>query len=186
MKTALKLLAVAAVFLAPRPSAAQSVAMPETSAGPIAIQESDGELSSEVRLIVARGDEMTRRLRFDAAAHEYRRAADVARRENHLASGTTWKAATAYFTDGNMVAAAGLLDQLADDAALVGDLQVEALSIYYSAWLNAKAGRKLETASRTARLEGLLRSQYMPVAVREQLSSWLASAKTVASVGETN
>lgn len=179
MKTALKLLAVAAVFLAPRPSAAQSVATPQT-AGPIAIQESDGEFSSAVQVLVSRGDELTRRLRFDAAAQAYRRAADVARREKHLASGTTWKAATAYFTDGNMVAAAGLLDQLADDAALVGDLQVEALSIYYSAWLNAKAGRKLETASRAARLEGLLRSQYMPVAVRDQLSSWLANAKSVA------
>lgn len=186
MKTALKFLAVAAVFLAPRPSPAQAVATPETSAGPIAIQESDGELSSQVRLIVARGDEMTKHLRFDAAAQEYRRAADVARREKHLASGTTWKAATAYFTDGNMVAAAGLLDQLADDAARVGDLQVEALSIYYSAWLNAKAGRKAETASRAARLEELLHSQYLPVAVRDQLSSWLANAKPLAAVSETN
>jgi hypothetical protein len=185
MKTALKVLAVAAVFLAPRPSAAQSVTTPESSAGPIAIQESEGELSSQVRLIVARGDELTRRLRFDAAAQEYRRAADVARREKHLASGTTWKAATAYFTDGNMVAAAGLLDQLADDAARVGDLQVEALSIYYSAWLNAKAGRRVETADRTARLGGLLRSQYMPVAVRDQLSGWLANAKAIA-INETN
>src|SRR5262245_17827684 len=155
MKTALKLLAVAAVFLAPRPSAAQSAATPESSAGPIGIQESDGEFSSEVRLVLGRGDELTGRLRYDAAAQEYRRAADVARREGHLASGTSWRAATAYFYDGNLVAAAGVLDQLANEAALVGDLQVEALSIYYSAWLNGKAGRKAESASRAARLEGL-------------------------------
>lgn len=185
MKTALKLLAVAAVFLAPRPSAAQAVATPETSAGPIAIQESDGELSSEVRLLVVRGDEMSNRLRFDAAAQEYRRAADVARREGHLASGTTWKTATAYFYDGNLAAAAGVLDQLANEASLVGDLQVEALALYYSAWLNGKAGRKAESASRAERLEGLLRSRYMPVAVRDELSNWLANAKAVA-IGATN
>ena len=184
MKTALKLLAVAAVFLTPRPSAAQSVAIPESPAGPIAIQESDGELSSDVRLYVGRGDELTRRLRFDAAAQEYRRAADVARREGHLASGTTWKVATAYFYDGNLVAAACALDQLANEAALVGDLKIEALAIYYAAWLNGKAGHKAETATRAARLEGLLRSRYMPVAVRDQLNSWLANAKSVAI--ETN
>jgi len=164
MKTALTFLAVAAVFLAPRPSAAQSVATPESPAGPIAIQASDGELSSEVRLLVVGGDGMSNRLRFDAAAQEYRRAADVARREGHLASGTTWKAATAYFYDGNLAAAAGVLDQLANEAALVGDLQVEALS---------------------ERLEGLLRSRYMPVAVRDALNSWLANAKAVA-VGAGN
>ena len=185
MKTALKFLAVAAVFLAPRPSAAQSVATPESPAGPIAIQASDGELSSEVRLLVVGGDGMSNRLRFDAAAQEYRRAADVARREGHLASGTTWKAATAYFYDGNLAAAAGVLDQLANEAALVGDLQVEALSIYYSAWLNGKAGRKTQSAARAERLEGLLRSRYMPVAVRDALNSWLANAKAVA-VGAGN
>jgi len=185
MKTALKLLAVAAVFLAPRPSAAQSATTSDVSAGPLAIQESDGELSPDVRLLVSRGDEMIKRLRFDRAALEYRRAADVARREGHLASGTTWKAATAYFTGGNPVAAAGVLDQLADEAARVGDLQVEALSIYFSAWLNAKAGRKAETVAHAARLEGLLRSRYMPVAVRDQLTNWLANAKVVA-IDETN
>src|SRR5262249_24668793 len=104
MKTALSLVAVAALFLVPRPSATQSAATPEGSAGPIAIQESEGELSSDVQLYVGRGDALTNRLRFDAAALEYSRAADIARREGHLASGTSWKAATAYFYDGNLVA----------------------------------------------------------------------------------
>jgi hypothetical protein len=72
------------------------------------------------------------------------------------------------------------LDRLADDAALVGDLEVEALSIYYSAWLNGKAGRKTETATRVARLEGLLQSKYMPVALRDRLSDWLKTSKEVA------
>lgn len=172
MKTAVNLLAVATLCLAPSLSAAQSV---------MGIQESDGELSPEVQSYVARGDELTNRLRFDAAAQQYRRAADVARRAGHLASGTTWKAATAFYYDGNLGSAAAVLDQLANEAALVGDLQVEAQAIYYAAWLDGKAGRKVESAARVARLEGLLRSRFMPLAVRDQLTGWLRTSKEVAA-----
>ena len=49
------------------------------------------------------------------------------------------------------------MDQLANEAALVGDLEVEALSIYYAAWLHGKAGRGPEMAARVTRLEGLER-----------------------------
>ena len=76
-----------------------------------------------------------------------------------------------------------MLDQLSDEAARVGDLEVEALSIYYAAWLHGKAGRKTEAAARVARLEGLLRSQYLPVALRDRLSGWLRTSREVASVG---
>ncbi len=180
MKTAVNLLAVATIFLAPRLSAAQSVATPVSSPASIGIQESDGEVSPVVQLYVGRGDELSSRLRFDAAAREYRRAADVARQEGHLASATSWKLASAHYFNGNFAAAAAALDQLADEAARVGDLQVEALAIYYSAWLNGKAGRKAESATRIARLEDLLRSQYMPVAIRDRVSGWLKTTKEVA------
>src|SRR5882724_8538127 len=72
-------------------------------------------------------------------------------------------------------------DQLTDEAARVGDLEVEALSIYYAAWLNGKAGRGTEMAARAARLEGLLRSQYIPVALRDRLSGWLKTSAEVAA-----
>src|SRR5207249_10111882 len=101
------------------------------------------ELSPDVQLYVGLGDELTSRLRYDAAAREYTRAADIARREGHLASGTMWMLATAHYYNGNLVGAAAALDQLTDEAARVGDLEVEALSIYYAAWLNGKAGRGL-------------------------------------------
>ena len=76
-----------------------------------------------------------------------------------------------------------MLDKLANEAALVGDLEVEALSIYYAAWLDGKAGRGPEMAARVARLEGLLRSQYIPVALRDRLSSWLKTSREVAAIG---
>jgi hypothetical protein len=133
-----------------------------------------------VQSYIDRGDKLTSEVRFAAAAREYQRAADVARREGHLASGTSWKLATAYYNDDNLVAAAAAMDRLANDAAQVGDLEIEALSLYYAAWLGGKAGRQAETTARVARLESLLRSRYLPVALREQLSAWLRSSKEVA------
>jgi hypothetical protein len=175
MKTATYLLALAAFLVAPSLSASQSIVS--------GIQASAGELSPEVQLYVGRGDELADRLRYDAAAREYARAADIARREGHLASGTTWKLATAHYYNGNLVGAAAALDQLTDEAARVGDLEVEALSIYYAAWLDGKAGRAPEMAARVARLEGLLGSQYMPVALRDRLSGWLKTSREVAALG---
>ena len=179
MKTALSLVAVATLLIAPNLSAVQSAA-PDPAVLPV-IQGSAGELSPEVQLSIGRGDELTGRLRYDAAAREYARAADIARREGHLASGTSWRLASAHYYSGNLVGAAAALDQLTDEAALVGDLEVEALSIYYAAWLDGKAGHKPEMAARVARLEGLLRSQYIPVALRDRLSGWLRDSREVAA-----
>jgi len=176
MKTATYLLAVATFLVAPSLSATQSAIVS-------GIQASAGELSPEVQLYVGRGDELSGRLRYVAAAREYARAAEIARRDGHLASGTSWKLATAHYYDGNLVGAAAALDQLTNEAALVGDLEVEALSIYYAAWLDGKAGRGPEMAARVARLEGLLRSQYIPVALRDRLTGWLRTSREVAAIG---
>ena len=157
MKTALSLVAVATLLIAPNLSALQSAA-PDPAVLP-GIQASAGELSPDVQLYMGRGDELSSHLRYDAAAREYARAADVARREGHLPSGTRWKLANAHYYNGNLVGAAAALDQLADEAGLVGDLEVEALALYYAAWLDGKTGRKTEMAARVARLEGLLRSR---------------------------
>ena len=178
MKTALSLVAVATLLIAPNLSALQSAA-PDPAVLP-GIQASAGELSPDVQLYMGRGDELSSHLRYDAAAREYARAADVARREGHLPSGTRWKLANAHYYNGNLVGAAAALDQLADEAGLVGDLEVEALALYYAAWLDGKTGRKTEMAARVARLEGLLRSRYMPVAVRDRLSDWLKTLREVA------
>ena len=176
MKTATYFFAVATFLVAPSLSATQSAIVS-------GIQASAGELSPDVQLYMGRGDELSNHLRYDAAAREYARAADVARREGHLPSGTRWKLANAHYYNGNLVGAAAALDKLADEAGLVGDLEVEALSIYYAAWLDGKAGHRPEMAARVARLEGLLRSQYLPVALRDRLSGWLRTSREVAAIG---
>jgi len=180
MKTALSLLAGATILVAPSLSATQSNAQFVSPAVHSGIQESAGELSADVQVYLGRGDESSGRLNYGAAGRDYRRAADVARREGHLSSATSWRLATALYNDGDLIGAALALDGLANEAALVGDLEVEALSIYYSAWLNAKAGRKVETAVRVARLEGLLGSRYMPVGIRDRLGDWLKTSREVA------
>ena len=184
MKTARYLLAAATFLVAPTLSATQSsTAQSDGPAIGSGIEASAGELSPGVQLYVGRGDDLTTHLRYDAAAREYARAADVARREGHLPSGTSWRLATARYLNADLVGAAAALDQLADEAARVGDLSVEALSIYYAAWLDGKAGRRPEMAARVGRLEGLLRSQYLPVALRDRLSGWLRTSRDVASIG---
>src|SRR5438034_7357392 len=122
MKTALSLVAVATLLIAPNLSALQSAA-PDPAVLP-GIQASAGELSPDVQLYMGRGDELSSHLRYDAAAREYARAADVARREGHLPSGTRWKLANAHYYNGNLAGAAAALAQLADEAGRVGDLEV--------------------------------------------------------------
>jgi hypothetical protein len=188
MKTALTLLAVATILVPPNLSASQAGDDPGIpgSAVRAGIAESDSELTPDVQLHVGRGDVLRSELRFVDAAIEYRRAADLARREGHLPSGTSWMLANAYFNAGNLTGAAAALDQLANDAARVGDLAVEALAVFNSAWLNGKAGHKTETVSRVSRLEGLLRSPYMPIAIRDHLSSWLKTSKELAAAAEAS
>ena len=177
MKTALGLLAAATILTASSLSATQLSAQSDDPSILPGIQESEGELSPEVQLYISRGDELSSRLSYDAAVREYARAADLARREGHLASRTTWKLANAHFYHGNLLGAAAALDQLTEEAARVGDLEVEALSIYYAAWLDGKAGRKIEMATRVARLQALLRSRFMPVALRDRLRGWLRTSE---------
>jgi len=189
MRTALSLLAASTLALstavtASHASTPQSETNPSASVAPSAastgIQESEGELSIDVQRHVGRGDELSGQLRFAAAAVQYRRAAEIARREGHLPSWTTWKLANAYFNGDNLIGAANALDQLATEAAVVGDLPVQALAIFNSAWLHSKAGHRTETGTRVARLERLLRSPYMPIAIRDHLSGLLKTSRELA------
>ncbi len=90
MKTALTLLAVVTLVVPPNLSAKQLSAEPGSPVVRAGIAESDSELTPGVKVHVQRGDLLRSELRFADAAVEYRRAADVARREGHLSSGTTW------------------------------------------------------------------------------------------------
>lgn len=168
-------------LLPPRLHAQQS-AVPvtrETAIRP-GIPASDGELSTVVQALVTRGDELTGMRRFIAAQRQYRSAAEIARRQGHLPSFTLWHLASAYYYQGDNQRAATVLEQLAAEAARCGDLAVEALALYNAAWLNGEGGRGRTAATQVADLTILLRSPYMPVAVRDHLSARLGQPGAVA------
>ena len=71
--------------------------------------------------------------------------------------------------------------ELVAEAALDGDPPVEALARLNSAWLNSKAGRTSAGVARVARLKGLLRSRYMPIAIRDQLNGRLSPPSEIAT-----
>jgi hypothetical protein len=91
-----------------------------------------------------------------------------------------WLLANAYYNSGDVRGAATVLDQLATEAAGVGDVAIQAIATYNAAWLNGQAGQTTQAAARVARLEKLLRSPYMPGALREYLSSRLTATSDVA------
>ena len=129
---------------------------------------------------VTRGDALTGMRRFTAAVHEYRIAADIVRRQGHLPSFTLWHLASAYYYQGDPQRAAVVLEQLSAEAAQCGDLAVQAPALFNAAWLNGEGGRGQVAATEIADLSKLLRSPYMPVAVRDHLTARLNPPSAVA------
>src|SRR5207249_5484746 len=91
-----------------------------------------------VRAHIERGDGRNGSVTFAQAAEQYVVAADIARQEGHLPSLSMWRLANTWFHDGQLNRAARVLDQLADEAARAGDLPVQALALYYAAWVNGQ------------------------------------------------
>jgi hypothetical protein len=188
MKTLIKKLpSIVAVLgmtagLAPRLSARQTVP-------PIAVTfmirsgvpASDSELTPEVRALVTRGDGFTGARRYTAAEREYRHAAAIARQQGHLPSYTLWHLACALYYKGELQRAATVLDQLTTEAEQSGDLAVEVLALFNSAWLNGRSGSGTQAATRVERVRSLLQSPYMPSALRDQLTARLAEPIEVAA-----
>lgn len=145
------------------------------------IDSSPGELSREVRSFVRRGDALITMQRYAAGEREYRQAVATARRQGHLSSLTSWRLASACYYEGRPEQAARVLDELAAEAGSFGDLAVQARAVFSAAWLQGQAGQSWEAKQRITRLEKLLRSPYMPVAVRDHLLERLAIPTVVTS-----
>lgn len=164
--------------------AARQSGSPATPVADFAIRSgvpaSDGELTPEVRAIVARGDALTGARRYAVAEQEYRHAAQIARRQGHLPSFTLWHLACARYYAGNPRGAAAVLDQLTSDAQRNGDLAVEALAMFNSAWLYGQSGDGRMAATKLGGVRTLLHSPYMPPAIRDQLSARIGEPSVVA------
>jgi hypothetical protein len=172
-----------AVGLPPHLSARQS----GSAVAPVAdfairsgVPASDSELTPQVRAIVSRGDALTGARRYAAAEQEYRRAAEIVRRQGHLPSFTLWHLACALYYEGNSQGAAAVMDQLTTEAQQFGDLTVEVLAMFNSAWLNGQSGNGHVAATKVESVRKLLHSPYMPSSIRDQLSARLGEPSVVA------
>jgi hypothetical protein len=167
--------------VAPRLSARQSVPpIVGTYTIRSGVPASDSELTPEVQALVTRGDAFTGARRYSAAEREYRHAAAIARQQGHLPSYTLWHLACAFYYEGALQRAATVLEQLTTEAEQSGDIAVEALALYNSAWLNGRSGSGRLAGTKLERVRNLLRSPYMPSAVRNQLDAMLAQPGDVA------
>ena len=144
------------------------------------IPASEGELTISVQRHVTRGDSLTAQRRYAEAQREFRTAAGIARREGHLGSLSLWHLACAYYYQGDKAGAVGALDELRDEAMRFGDLRVEALAQFNAAWLEGQAGRYEQAQSRVNELQRLLRSPYMPIAIRDHLTARLNTPGEIA------
>jgi hypothetical protein len=144
------------------------------------VPASDSELTPEVQAIVSRGDALTGARRYAAAEQEYRHAAQIVRRQGRLPSFTLWHLACALYYEGNPQGAAAVLDQLTTEAQHSGDLAVEVLAMFNSAWLNGRSGGGRVAATKLERVRKLLHSPFMPASIRDQLSARLGEPNLVA------
>lgn len=155
-----------------------------TAGGDFAIRAgvpaSAGELTPEVQAIVSRGDAFTAAQHYASAEQEYRRAAGLVRRQGHFPSYTSWHLACALYYEGNLTGAAAVLDQLANEARGSGDLVVEVLAMYNSAWLSGQSGNGRLAATKLENVRQLLSSPYMPASIRDQLATRLSIPNEVA------
>jgi tetratricopeptide (TPR) repeat protein len=177
MNTTIAILLRLAVL--PHPQEPQQVAQVTMEVRP-GIPASAGELTTEVQRRLTRGNELTAQRRYAEAQAEFRAAATVARRQGHLPSRSLWHLACAYYYQGDNLGAVNALDELRRDAARFGDLRVEALALFNAAWLDGQAGRYTKAQSRVKELQQLLSSPYMPVAIRDHLTTRLNTQGEIA------
>jgi hypothetical protein len=144
------------------------------------VPASDGELTPVVWTIVARGDALTGARLYAAAEREYRLAAEIVRQQGHLPSFTLWHLACTLYYEGNPQGAAAVLDELSTEAQRSGDLAVEALAMFNSAWLNGQSGAGRVAATKLEGVRRLLHSPYMPASVRDELNARLREPGVVA------
>ena len=126
--------------------------------------------SPEVKAQIERGDLLFEEGRRIAARRAYQKAAEIAREEGALPEPAVRRLANAHYFDGQFRRAAKALDRLADEAALHGDLPVQAWALADAAWLYGRAGDETSVKIRLEAVERLLASPYMPEAVRDRIA----------------
>ncbi|HEY8485144.1 MAG TPA: hypothetical protein VIL13_11065 [Longimicrobiales bacterium] len=128
-----------------------------------------GETPEAVRARLAAGDAHVAERRWAAAREEYLAAAGLLRADGTFAGPALRRLANSYYFQGRHLEAAAVLDTLAAEAALFGELSAEAEALFGAALLYNRSGRPAEARERVIRLQRLLTSPFLPETLKDQL-----------------
>ena len=108
------------------------------------------------------GDEMLGSQEYARARGEYETAVEILRARDEFASPALYRIAASYYYEGKPQTAASHFDQLANEAALYGDIVTEVWALADAAWIYGQAGNKIGMQERVERMNKLLKSPYLP------------------------
>ena len=117
------------------------------------------------------GDELLGSHEYARARGEYESAVEILRARDEFASPALYRIAASYYYEGKPQSAANHFDQLADEAALYGDVVTEVWALADAAWIYGQAGNKLGMQERVERVNKLLQSPYLPEGEVELLTT---------------
>ncbi len=136
-------------------------------------------MPSEAQALIDRGDELVGQLKYGDARKEYEAAVELIRAEGGFPRLPIRKIADAYYFEGRYQRAIQVLDDLADEAAEVGDIVTQAWSQADAAWVldvdcqkhaeSERPGRNLVMNQRATKLRRLLASPYLPAEERTEI-----------------
>lgn len=110
---------------------------------------------------------------FDIARREFQAAAALDRDAGKLPVEAMTGLADALYAQAYNVEAAITMLRLADAAALVGDVDTEAVALADAIWLNADAGQRLLARKQTERLRALMKDTPLSVETRKAIRNRL-------------
>lgn len=136
-------------------------------------------LSTPVEQHLETGDQLLGQRNYGKAREHYRAALDLIGEDGGYAGIAMRRIADSYYHEGRYQKAIAMLDRLADEAAISGDVVTQAWAVADAAWVlmkdaqhagkSARTGATMELKQRLARLNRLLQSRYLPQEVRAQI-----------------
>jgi hypothetical protein len=127
--------------------------------------------NAEAQALIDRGNELLGQMDFRAARQEFEAAVELIRADDDFPNTALYRIAASYWHEGKPKTAAARLDDLADEAAEYGDIVSQVWAIADAAWIHGKVGAKIDMDVRVLRVRRLLKSPYLPPAVRDEVTS---------------
>jgi tetratricopeptide (TPR) repeat protein len=125
----------------------------------------------EAQALMEQGDELFGNLDYVRARAKYESAVELIRTDGDFPAAPLYRMAASYYYEGKPMTAAGHFDALAREAALYGDLVTEVWALADAAWINGRAGDKLDMDAHVEKLQRLLKSPYLPAETKREIQA---------------